>query len=288
VLQGLCYKDAVRICATKLPLDIRAKLCYNVLTMKKCDRKNCQNMTSTTKARQCRVCCAARARAYRKTGGGRESARRYEYKRGKYTGRQTGQQTAILQVVNALIRETRKKKSASQRLSEFADRQEKRREEKLSRAFVNKIFQPVACADCGEPFETLFPVDLIQFGIHSPCGRVRCTDCAYARNLKNHGGGPRRRCTRYDVPYEVINPSAVFKRDENVCQLCGEIIDIKTHHSSLDAPELDHIWPLSLVVDGKKSPGHVLENVQAAHKRCNMKKKDRLLEGKFPLKAKVL
>ena len=137
---------------------------------------------------------------------------------------------------------------------------------------IAKIFQPVACVDCGLIFETLKPRVL-----------VRCRECAHRRRLANHGGGPRRRCKFYGVPYEVINPLTVFERDSWVCYLCNRLIDKaligKPNHPQ--APEIDHVWPLSIKIGELKSPGHVSSNVRASHRDCNQKKRNSIVQRLF-------
>jgi hypothetical protein len=163
----------------------------------------------------------------------------------------------ILSALRELTDESRQQQAESSRLWASAERIEQKGIEKAKRAFIQKIFQPGTCVDCGTGFETLYPVAV-----------VRCEGCARQRRLKNHGGGPRRRCKYYGVPYEIINPGAIFYRDAYRCQLCGGDLDMnaKQHHPK--APEIDHIIPLSR----PGSPGHVLSNVQSAHRECNIRK----------------
>jgi len=66
------------------------------------------------------------------------------------------------------------------------------------------------------------------------------------------------------VPYErraALNRRAVFARDEHCCQYCGEPAD-----------SLDHVVPRS------RGGEHVWENVVAACRPCNLRKRDRMLE----------
>lgn len=144
------------------------------------------------------------------------------------------------------------------------------------------------CVDCEGGFETTV------IGLNSP---VRCIDCRHRFRLANHGGGPRRRCKKYDIPYEPINPLTVFERDDWICGLCSEVIDrslLGAPHNPM-APEMDHEWPLSVRINGLKSPGHILSNVGASHRICNGKKKEKVskeqakfLVRKFYPEAKVV
>jgi hypothetical protein len=207
------------------------------------------------------------------------SERRYKIKAGKITGAQCGQQITIMQALAVLIAEAKSRNAEFERLSKRADRQAERKKEKMARIFVDKIYQPAFCADCGAYFDTLFPPHSVVYDIHRPNGRTRCFTCSRARRLKNHGGGPRRRCIQYGVPYEVISPGVIFTRDNNLCQLCGKPVKRDADYLDPEAAELDHIWPLSLVIDGEKSPGHVLDNLQTTHKRCNTLKGNKLSEN---------
>jgi 5-methylcytosine-specific restriction endonuclease McrA len=58
-----------------------------------------------------------------------------------------------------------------------------------------------------------------------------------------------------------LNRRAVFARDEHRCQYCGERAD-----------SIDHVLPRS------KGGQHEWENVVAACRPCNVRKRDRLLE----------
>ena len=66
------------------------------------------------------------------------------------------------------------------------------------------------------------------------------------------------------VPYRrraALNRRAVFARDGNRCQYCGG-----------NAESIDHVVPRS------RGGGHVWENVVAACRPCNVRKRDRMLE----------
>jgi len=73
------------------------------------------------------------------------------------------------------------------------------------------------------------------------------------------------RLSRYvNVPYQArvsLNRRAVFVRDGHRCQYCGA-----------SAENIDHVIPRS------KGGGHVWDNVVAACRPCNTRKRDRLLE----------
>jgi 5-methylcytosine-specific restriction endonuclease McrA len=73
-----------------------------------------------------------------------------------------------------------------------------------------------------------------------------------------------RRMRRRGLPVERISRAEIFERDEMVCHLCYLPITGK--------PTLDHIIPIATPC----SPGHVWENVAAAHSKCNSGKRDRV------------
>lgn len=147
---------------------------------------------------------------------------------------------------------------------------------KFQRAFIDKIFQSQVCADCGKEYDTLYPPYILALSIQRASGKwdgtSRCRPCAKQRMLKNHGGGSKRRCKHYGVPYEVISPMVIYRRDGFICQLCGQPVDISLPHTDPMSATLDHIHPLSLKIGWIKSPGHVPSNVQLAHWKCNIDK----------------
>lgn len=116
-------------------------------------------------------------------------------------------------------------------------------------------------------------------------GRWLCDSCSLARDKKNkkrakkrrrrmHGNACtfRQRCKKYGCPYQNVSKKAVMNRDRWKCRLCGNrllakfttIMGTRTPHPR--SPTIDHIVPLSF---GPSSPGHVLDNCQAACWECN-------------------
>jgi hypothetical protein len=84
-------------------------------------------------------------------------------------------------------------------------------------------------------------------------------------------GVAKRRAMLRGVKSEVIDPFDVFEGAKWHCQACGkstpkERRGTKEH----DAPELDHIIPVS------KGGAHVRENVQLLCKKCNAEKSDKM------------
>lgn len=60
-------------------------------------------------------------------------------------------------------------------------------------------------------------------------------------------------------------------RDDWVCQLCGVNCRRDGNYLADDAPELDHILPLS------RGGGHTWSNVMTLCRRCNNEKGDMVL-----------
>lgn len=78
-----------------------------------------------------------------------------------------------------------------------------------------------------------------------------------------------RRAREKRLPYQSIDPMKVFERDGWFCQLCGRSTPKEKRGTrEPDAPELDHIKPLS------KGGYHVWNNVQCLCRQCNQQKGD--------------
>jgi 5-methylcytosine-specific restriction endonuclease McrA len=65
-----------------------------------------------------------------------------------------------------------------------------------------------------------------------------------------------------------IDISAIYQRDNWVCQICGKRVNPNNKYPHPLSPSLDHIIPLS--IGGTHEP----RNVQLAHFRCNSLKSD--------------
>lgn len=73
-----------------------------------------------------------------------------------------------------------------------------------------------------------------------------------------------RRARKRGLPVERVSRAEIFERDNYTCHICMEPIE--------DKPVLDHLIPLAI----KGSPGHVRENLAAAHAYCNCSKNARV------------
>ena len=79
-----------------------------------------------------------------------------------------------------------------------------------------------------------------------------------------------RRQFSKDARSEAIHPKDVFERDGWKCQLCGRKLKRDAPWGHPKEPTIDHIVPVS------RGGAHVLANVQAAHRACNLVKGNRV------------
>lgn len=115
--------------------------------------------------------------------------------------------------------------------------------------------------------------------------KYRCTAVSIARRLKRlgieatafgTGGRYFDRVKEYGSEggfNSQITLIEVAKRDNNICQICGGVVDwgdIENGHIRRMYPTIDHIVPLS------KGGRHTWENVQLAHMSCNAHKFDKI------------
>lgn len=114
------------------------------------------------------------------------------------------------------------------------------------------------CTVCDKRFE---PINGAEF-CSPECRRIQRQQYSDIRRMVSSLTGDGRRA-RY----------AVFKRDNWVCQICGEPTDraVKWPHPMY--PTIDHIIPVS------KGGRHEVENLQCAHARCNVRKQATMPSG---------
>lgn len=90
-----------------------------------------------------------------------------------------------------------------------------------------------------------------------------------AKDAQKRVGKSKRRAMQKAAHVEAVDPYKVFDRDKWRCQLCGRRAPkSKRGTCDDDAPELDHIQPLS------KGGEHSYRNTQCACRRCNQAKAD--------------
>lgn len=119
------------------------------------------------------------------------------------------------------------------------------------------------CVVCNSDFTTNTP------------SQMTCLECA--EKLAGHNVTRAKRPSKshisrakeHGVQYEKFDPLLVFERDGWVCQICGISTPLSKRGTyDDDAPELDHIIPLS------KGGGHLMSNSQCSCKKCNREKRD--------------
>lgn len=97
-----------------------------------------------------------------------------------------------------------------------------------------------------------------------------CRNAAASETKRVHKASRKARLKHATV--ERVDPFRVFDRDEWRCVLCGiPTPKAKRGTHDDDAPELDHVVPLS------KGGQHSYKNTQCACRKCNAEKSDTLL-----------
>lgn len=81
----------------------------------------------------------------------------------------------------------------------------------------------------------------------------------------------KRRALKVGAFVEVVDSMDVYKRDKGVCGICHKKVSPKS------AWHIDHVIPLS------RGGVHSYANVQLAHARCNLSKRDELPSGQLGL-----
>lgn len=86
-----------------------------------------------------------------------------------------------------------------------------------------------------------------------------------------HKAAKHRRRVRLESngPCESFTDGEIFERDGWTCGLCDTPVDPLLSHPDPMSASLDHVVPIA------KGGGHVRANVQCAHLRCNLSKRDR-------------
>ena len=118
------------------------------------------------------------------------------------------------------------------------------------------------CQVCGAP---------ITWHMGSPpkyCSRA-CSRKSEAFKMHRRKAKAQRRAREKKLPRQSIDPLMVFERDGWLCRLCGTPTPREKRGTcDPDAPELDHIKPLS------KGGHHAWSNVQCLCRQCNQRKGD--------------
>jgi hypothetical protein len=124
--------------------------------------------------------------------------------------------------------------------------------------FIPKTFN---CKQCGKSVTTQYGDKLDTF-----CSK-KCNK-KYTKRLieRNH----RKRARKYGCEYKPVRPVKIFERDNWHCRICGRPTTKKLRGTiKPNAPELDHIIPLSL------GGSHTEINLQCACRECNINKSNK-------------
>jgi hypothetical protein len=186
-----------------------------------------------------------------------------------------------------------------------ATREYKRRQ----RAASKKVPQRTACTDCGKPFprpvhRTLRCADCkaevarqyqrkLRVSNPKPQSQYRCVACRQQIVRRGRSGRPlycascgraafllarrrndcanwhKRRAAKRAVTAESFRREEIYERDRWKCGICRRRIDRRLRHPHPMSVSLDHVIPLAL------GGPHTRANVQAAHLRCNLRKRTR-------------
>lgn len=149
------------------------------------------------------------------------------------------------------------------------------------KSFVSRIASArYCCSSCKRKSTWVSTAPLIK--VCKCCGSEykpkskTCPESYCSDECKNKVEHTRKRVYRLKrkalvrgVSVEAVDPFKVFDRDRWVCQLCGtKTPKVKRGTYSDNAPELDHILPLS------KGGEHSYINTQCACRKCNSEKSD--------------
>lgn len=160
---------------------------------------------------------------------------------------------------NIEVRKEQERKAGLKYRSKPGQKEKRSRQlrEKNEQAHKDRIN---VCRICGARFHP-------EYGKHS--WRETCSDACSEEQSKRR---KRRKCQVYkarkrSTVIELFDPFDVFVRDKWRCQLCGRKLK-KEHRGTkrVDAPELDHIIPIS------KGGEHSKRNTQCACRKCNQEK----------------
>lgn len=117
-------------------------------------------------------------------------------------------------------------------------------------------------------------------------GFKECVKCLGVKRIEDFGkdtrnsSGLKARCRKCMCDYYANRlPSKrdyirneIFERDDYLCYLCEEIIDMDAQYPDPESPSIDHVVPLSQMGIDEAS------NVRATHLYCNYAKRDYDLE----------
>lgn len=107
-------------------------------------------------------------------------------------------------------------------------------------------------------------------------GDGRCRPCVAANMRLRRASGDhnswihdaRRRARLREAFVEDFTREEIYERDGWICGICEEPIDQSLSYPDPMSASLDHVMPLA------RGGEHSRANAQAAHLRCNVRKKD--------------
>lgn len=119
------------------------------------------------------------------------------------------------------------------------------------------------CPECGGAW-----VAVRVQGVKRYCSSACAKKANRRKGDRARGGGHTQRAKRAGVGRKYnVQPLKVFERDKWTCQVCGKRTPRRLRgQPHQDAPELDHIVPLSM------GGPHTYDNVQLACRGCNIAK----------------
>lgn len=155
------------------------------------------------------------------------------------------------------VRRTRERLcSADCRVSRVASYDRQRYNANRRAAYMPKPPKTYRCVLCKDTFEAK--------GRRKYCG----ASCRQAVMIeRNHPNVMRRNALYRAAP--DLSRVAIFERDRWCCQLCLRAVDPEIMWPDPWSASLDHILPIS------RGGEHTPSNVQLAHLRCNISKRDR-------------
>lgn len=109
------------------------------------------------------------------------------------------------------------------------------------------------CDQCGTEFNTS----------ESKGPTKRCSD-----ECRRTAKRAQRRARLKGAFVEDVDRDAIFQRDGGKCGICGEAILTDVGHLHPLSFHVDHVIPLALGGE------HSMANCQAAHRQCNVRKRD--------------
>ena len=124
------------------------------------------------------------------------------------------------------------------------------------------------CAECRTVFTVQFEDKRTGF-----CSKRCCVKHNQRRQNMRGLSSHKHRARHYGCEYAPVEAIDVLERDGWICQLCGKPIDRSAKFPAPWSKSIDHIIPMS-----KRGP-HTMDNLQAAHLKCNMHKAAKVNKG---------